>query len=140
MRHLYIGPSQMEFICGFRPGCYYVCHVQPDGHRCASGHAPVIHRLILSDLLCFPGCAAGHVYIPELLYFCLFSEVVQAGVRLEVSLCLGHVVVDQPHYALVGRAPLPRHRTVVTVCTSGSFWLGARGLIPRLPGHQSIFH
>ena len=110
---LYIGPShdvaRTEFICDFRPGRGYVCRVPPGGYRRASGHAPVIHRLILSDLLCFPNHAAGHVYIPELLYFCLFGEAVRAHVRLEVSLYPGHVVVGQSHCILVGRAPVPRH-------------------------------
>ena len=87
----------MEFVCGFWPGRGYVCHIQSGGHRRASGHALMIHRSILSDLLCFPSHAACHVYIPELLYFYLFSEVVRAGVQLEVPLCLGHVVVGQPH-------------------------------------------
>ena len=95
----------------------------------------MIHRLVLSDLLSFPSHVACHLYIPELLYFRFYGEVVRAGVRLEVPLCLGHVVAGQPHYALVGRASVPRHRIVVTICASGNFWLGARGRIPRLPGH-----
>ena len=130
----------MELGCGFQPGCGYVCYVQPDGRRRVSRHAPVIHRLILSDLLSFPNRVTSHVYIPELLYFCLFGEVVQASIHLEVPLCPGHVVVGQPYCTLVGRALAPRHQTVVIVCTLRSFWLGARGHIPRLPGHQSIFH
>ena len=85
------------------------------------GARPVIHRMILSGLLYFPSRAAGHVYIPELLYFCLFSEVVRAGVRLVVSLCPGHVVVGQPHCTLVGRAPVHRHQTVVTVALRVAF-------------------
>ena len=100
----------MEFVYGFQPGHGYVCHVQPDGHRRASGHTPAIRRLIWYDLLCFPGHAAGHIYVPELLCLCFYGEVVRVGVRLEFPLCPGHVVVGQPHYAVVGRAPAPRHR------------------------------
>ena len=77
--------------------------------------------------------------IPELLCLCFFGEVVWAGVQLELSLYPGHVVVGQPHYALMVRAPTPRHRIGVTICASGNFWLGARGRILRLPGHQSIY-
>ena len=84
-----------------------------------------IHRSILSDLLCFLGHFAGHMCIPELLCFCFYGEVVRAGVRLELPLCPGHVVVGQPHYALVGRAPVPHHRIGVANCASGNFWLGA---------------
>ena len=61
----------------------------------------MIRRLILSDVLFFPSRAAGHVYIPELLYFCLFGEAVRASVWLEVPLCPGHVVVSQPYCTLV---------------------------------------
>ena len=75
------------------------------------------------------------MYIPELLYLFLYGEVVRASVRLELPLCHGHMVVDQPHYALVVRAPAPRHRIGVTICASGNFWLGILGRIPRLPGH-----
>ena len=117
--------ARMELVCGSRPGHGYVCHVQPDGHHRALRPAPVIHRLILSDLLSFPNHVAGHVCIPELLYFCLFGEVVQAGVQLEVPLCPGHVVAGQPYCTLVGQAPAPRHQTVITVCASGNSCLGA---------------
>ena len=79
VRRHYIGPSRdvarMGFVCGFRPGRDYVCHVQPDNHRRASGDATVIRRLIWSGLLYFLGYAAGHMCIPELLYFCFYSEV-----------------------------------------------------------------
>ena len=114
MRCLYIGPSRdvarMEFICGFQPERGYVCHVQPDGHRRASGHAPAIDRSIWSDLLCFPGNAVGHMCIPELLCLYFYGELVRTGVRLELPLCPGHMVVGQLHYVLVGWAPVPRHR------------------------------
>ena len=82
-------------------------------------------------LLYYPGPAAVHKYIPELFYLCLYGEVVWAGVRLELPICPGHVVVDQPHYALMVRPPVPRHRIEVPICASGNFWLGARGRIPR---------
>ena len=75
------------------------------------------------------------MYVPELFYLCLYGEVVRDGVRLELPLCPGHVVVSQPHYALVGLAPAPRHRIGVTICASGNFWLGARGQILQLLGH-----
>ena len=139
MQRLYIGPSRdvvrMELICGFQPRRGYVPHVQPDGRHHASRHAPVIHRLILSDLLSFPNRVAGHVYIPELLYFCLFGEAVHAGVRLEVPLCPDHVVVGQRRYTLMVRAPLSHHRIEVAAYTSGSIWLVVQGCIPWLPGH-----
>ena len=109
--------------------------IRLDSRRPVSGHAPVIHRLILSDMLSFPNRVAGHVYIPEMLYFYLFGEVVRAGVWLELPLCPDHVVVAQPHYALLGWGPAFRHQIGVTICASGNFWLGARGRIPRLPGH-----
>ena len=125
----------MEFVCGARPGRGCVCHVRLYGRRCASGHVPVICRSIWSDLLCCLGPTARHMYDPELLCLCPYHEVVRAGVRLELPLCPGHVVVGQPHYALVGRAPTPLRRIGITICTSGNFWLGARGRIPRLLGH-----
>ena len=112
----------------FSVGHGYVFHVRPYGHRRASGHAPAIHRSIWSDLLYFPGHAVGHMCIPELLCLCFYGEVVRAGVRLELPLCPGHVVVGQPHYVLIGRALVPRHRIGVAICASGNFWLGARGL------------
>ena len=64
------------------------------------------------------------MYNPDLFYLCLYGEVGQAGVRL-VPLYPGHVVVGQPHYALMVGAPTPRHRIGVTICALGSFWLGA---------------
>ena len=80
VQRLYIGPSRdvarIEFVCGFRPGRGYACHVQLDSRRRASGHAPVIRRSIWSDLLTFPSRAAGHMYIPELLCPYLYDEVV----------------------------------------------------------------
>ena len=94
----------MEFVYDFRPGRGYVCHVRPDGHHRASGHAPAIHRSIWPVLLYFPGHAEGHMCIPELLCLYFYGEVVRAGVQLELPLCSGHVVVGQPHYALVGQA------------------------------------
>ena len=65
------------------------------------------------------------MYIPELFYLYLYGEVFRAGVRLELPLCPGHVVVGQPHCALTVLAPAPRHRIEVAICASGSFWLGA---------------
>ena len=57
----------------------------------------MIRRSIWSDLLYCPGLAAGHMYIPELLYLYLYGEVVWAGVRLELPFCPGHEVLGQPH-------------------------------------------
>ena len=62
-------------------------------------------------------------------------EVVWAGVRLELPFCPGHVVVGQPRYALMVRAPVPRPRIEVVVYASSNFWLGTRGRIPWLLGH-----
>ena len=76
---------------------------------------------------------------PRFFSFCLYGEVVLAGVRLELPLCLGHVVVDQPHYVLTVQAPTPRRPIEVAICASDNFWMGARGRIPRLPGHESIY-
>ena len=129
----------MESVCGFRPGRDYACHVWLDSHRRASRHAPVIRRSIWPDLLYSSSPAAGHMCILELLCLCFYGEVVWAGVRLELPFCPGHVVVGQPRYALMVRAPVPRHRIEVAVYASGNFWLGARGLILLLPGHQSIY-
>ena len=98
----------MESVCIFRPGRGYTCHIRLDSRRRALGHAPVIRRSIWSDLLYFPGPTAGHMYIPELLCLYLYGEVVRAGVRLELPFCPGHVVVGQPRYALMVRAPVPR--------------------------------
>ena len=41
------------------------------------------------------------MYVPELFYLCLYGEVVRAGARLELPLCPGHVVVGQPHCAMM---------------------------------------
>ena len=99
MRRLYIGPirdaARMEFVCGFRLGRGYVCHVRLDGRHRASAHAPVIRRSIWSNLLYCPGPTVGHMYVPELFYLCLYGEVGRAGVSLELPPCLGHVVVGQ---------------------------------------------
>ena len=73
------------------------------------GHAPAIHRSIWSGLLYLLCHAAGHVCIPELLCFYFFSEVARAGVRFKFPLYPDHVVVGQPHYALIGRALAPHH-------------------------------
>ena len=139
MRRPYITPSRdvarMEFVCGFRLGHGYVCYVRLDG---VSAHAPAIRRSIWSDLLCFLGHDVGHMCIPELLCLSFYGEVVRDGVWLELPLFHGHVVVGQPHYSLVGRAPAPHQQIGVTIFTSGSFWLGARGRIPWPPGPQSI--
>ena len=73
--------------------------------------------------------------ILELLCLYFYGEVVRAGVRPELPLCPGRVVVGQPHYALVGRAPAPRRRIGVAAYASGNSLLGVRGCILRLPGH-----
>ena len=95
----------------------------------------MIRRSIWSILLYCPGPAAGHMYIPELFYLCLYGEVVRAGVRLELPLFPGHVVVGQPHYVMMARARGPRSQIGVVIYALGNFWLGAQGPIPRLPGH-----
>ena len=130
----------MESVCGFRPGHDYACHVRQDNRHHVSGHAPAIRRSIWSDLLCCLGPAAGHMYDLERLCLCFYGEVLRAGVRLELPLCPGQAVVSQPHYALVGRAPVPRHRIGVTISASGNFWLRAQGRILWLLGHRSIYH
>ena len=136
MRHLYIGPScnvaRIESLCGFWLGRGYV---RLDIRRRASVLAPAISRSIWSDLPYFPGPDAGHMYTPELLCLYLYGEVVCAGVRLELSFCPDHVVVSQPRYALMVRAPVPRHQIEVAVYASGNFWLGTQGRIPWLLGH-----
>ena len=129
----------MEPVCGIRPGQVCACYIQLDDHCCMLGRTPAIRRSIWFVLLCFPNRTAGHVCIPELLYFYLFGDVVPAGVRAKLSLCLDHAVVGQPHYALVVPDPVPRHRIEVAICSSGNLWLGVRVHIPRLPGPQSIY-
>ena len=81
--------------------------IRRDGHRHVSRHAPVICRLIWSDLFYSSGPAGDHMCISE--QFCLYGEVVQASVWLGLPLCPDHVVVGQPHCALMARAPMPRH-------------------------------
>ena len=65
---------------------------RPDGHLLALGHAPLIHRLIRSDRLYYPGPVVGRTCILQPLYLCLEGEVVRSGVRLELSFCPGHEV------------------------------------------------
>ena len=125
----------MEPVCGIRPGQVCICYIRLGGRRCVVGCTPVIHRSIWFVLLYFPSRTAGHVCIPELLCFYLFSEVVRA----ELPFYLDHEVVGQPHYALVVLAPVACPRSEVAICASGNFWLGIRVHIPRLPGPQSIY-
>ena len=105
VRCLYVRPhhdtTQMELVCGIRPGQVCICHIRQDGRRCALGRTPAIRRSIWSGLLCFPSRTAGHVCISELLYLYLFGEAVSAGARAELPFYLGRVVVCHPHYALV---------------------------------------
>ena len=89
-----------------------------------SRHVLAIRRSILYVLLYCPGLAEGHMYNPELLYPCLYGEMGQSGVRLELPLYPDRVVVGQPHCTMMVQAPVPRHRTEVAVCASGNFWLG----------------
>ena len=123
---LYIGPSRavarMEFVCGFWPGRGYICHVRSGGHHRAPGLTPAIRRSIWSGLLCSPSHTAGHVCIPELLCFYLFGDVVLAGVRAELPLCIDHAVVGLPHYMLAVLAPAPRRQIEVAICALGSFF------------------
>ena len=81
--------------------CSEACHVRIDSCRRVSGHTPAICRSIWYVLLYYPGPAAGHMYIPELFYLCLYGEVGWAGVRLELPLYPDHVVVGQPHCAMM---------------------------------------
>ena len=59
--------------------------------------------------------------IPEQFCLYLYGEVVRAGVRLGLLLCLDHVVVGQPYCALMVRALTPRHQIEVVICASGNF-------------------
>ena len=97
VRRLYIRPrrdvAQMESICGFRPGHECDCSVRLDSRCRVSGHVPVMHRSIFSDPLYCPNPAEGRRYVTELFYLCLYGEVVRAGVRLELPLCLIRAVV-----------------------------------------------
>ena len=125
MRHLYIGPDrvvvQMESVYDFQPGRDCACHAWLDSHRRASGHAPAIRRSIWPDLLYSLGPATGHTCIPKQFCLCLYGEVGRVGVWLELLFCPSHVVVDHPHYALIARAQVPRHRIEVAICASGNF-------------------
>ena len=60
-----------------------------------------------------------------LIYLYLCDEAGRAGVRLELPLYPDHVVVGQPHCAMMVWALMPRRRTEVAICVLGSFWLGA---------------
>ena len=125
----------MESVCGSWPGREYDCCVQLGSRYRMSGHVPVIHRSICSDLLYCPGPAEGRMYDPEL--FCLYFYVVvgRAAVRPELPRypdrvvvgpphCPDRVVVGQPHYVREVWAPTPLHRTEVAICASGNSWLG----------------
>ena len=129
LQRLYIGPDRdvvrMESVCSFRPGRENDYCVRLDSRYRLSGHVTVIHRSIYSDLLYYPSPVIGHVCVTELFYLCLYGEVGQAGVRLELLLYPDHVLVGQPHCAMMVRAPTPRHRTEVAICASGNFWLRA---------------
>ena len=65
------------------------------GRRLLLEHVPLFRRLIWSDRLYCLGPVVGHRCILEPLFLCLYGKVVRAGVRLELSLCPGHVVVGQ---------------------------------------------
>ena len=65
------------------------------------------------------------MYGRGLIYPYLCNEAGRAGVRCELPFYPDHVVVGQPHCAMVVCALVPRHRTKVAICASGSFWLGA---------------
>ena len=128
----------MKSVCGFWPGRGYACRARLDSHLLAPGDAPVIHRLIWSDLLYFPGPVVGHMCIPELLFLCFYDEVERAGVRLELSFCPGHVVVGwvrQLHYVRAVWAPAPRRRIGVATYALVNSLLGVRGRTLRLPRH-----
>ena len=143
MWRLYIGPIhdvvRMVSVCGFRLGRYCTCHVRLDSHHRVSRHAPVIRRSIWSDLFYSSGSVRDHTCTPQQFCLCLYGEVRRAGVRLELSFCPGHEVVDQSHYVLMVRAQVPRDRIGVAVYTSDNFWLGAQGRIFLLTGHPFIY-
>ena len=65
------------------------------------------------------------MYDCGIIYLCLCDEAVLAGVRREVPFCPDHVVVGQPHCAMVVCIPAPPRQTEVAICALGSFWLGA---------------
>ena len=65
------------------------------------------------------------MYDRELIYLCLCDEAGQAGIRLELLLYPDHMVVGQPHCAMVVYTLAPPRRTEVAICALGSFWLGA---------------
>ena len=88
----------------------HMTYARLDSRPHEPGHAPAIHRLILSVLLYFPGPTIGHMYIPELLCLYLYGEVVWAAVRLELSFCPGHVVVGQPRCVLMVRSRAPNQK------------------------------
>ena len=68
--------------------------VRPDQSMDRGGMPPCATMAIRLDMT--------NITTSELMYFCLFGEVVQAGIWLEVPLCPGHVVVSQPYSTLVG--------------------------------------
>ena len=129
----------MESVCGgFQPGVGCVYRTRLDSPPLAPEHAPVIRRLSWSDLPYFPGPVVGRICIPELLFLCFYSEVVRAGVWLELPFCPDHVVVGrarQPRYAWVVWAPAPHRRIRVAAYALGNSLLGVRGRILRLLGN-----
>ena len=66
-----------------------------------SVHVLAIRRSIWYVMLYCSGHVEGHMYERELIYLCLCNEAGRAGIRLELPLCPGHVVVGQPHCAMV---------------------------------------
>ena len=105
-----------------------------DGHLLVLGLASLIRILIWSDRLYYPGPVIGRRCIMQLLSLYLYLRVVQAGVRLELPLCSGHVVVGQvrqPCYARVVWAPAPHHRIGVAAYASGNSFLVTQGHILR---------
>ena len=71
----------MTFVFGADPGFGYVYRARPDGRHLALERVLLIHRLILSGRLYFPGPDVSHRYSLEPLPLCLDGEVARAGVR-----------------------------------------------------------
>ena len=55
------------------------------------------------------------MYVHGLIYLYLCNEAGRAGVRRELPFCPDHVVIGQPHCAMMAWAPTSRHRIEVII-------------------------
>ena len=65
------------------------------------------------------------MYDRGLIYLYMSAEAGLASVRRELSFCLDHMVVGQPHFTMEVCSSAPPRQTEVAICALGRFWLGA---------------